>query len=77
MRTRNIIFASIGAAGFLIASVLVALSARSHQLSGQQIPNGKGGFMDFRSGYHLAVVLFLISMVWLMSARRYSRSRSS
>jgi hypothetical protein len=77
MRTAKVVFASVGGMGFLVASVVLAVSARSHQLSGQQMPNGKGGFMDFRSGYYLAIVLFLMSIVWLMFARRYWRSRSS
>jgi hypothetical protein len=70
------IFASVGAAGLLIASVLLALSARRHQISGQAMPNGKGGFMDFPDGYYLAVVLFLMSFAWFIFARRHWRAHS-
>ena len=76
MRTAKIIFSSLGAAGFFVASTLVALSARQYQVSGQRMPNGKGGYMEFRDGYYLAVVLFLMSVAWFLFARRSWRSRS-
>jgi hypothetical protein len=67
--------AGFGAIVFLVASVVVAFVARRYQLSGQPMPNGKGGFMTFGDGYWIALVLFLFSVVWFITARRFWRSR--
>jgi hypothetical protein len=75
MRIAKIIFASVGATAFLVASPLLALSARRYHISGQPMPNGKGGFMEFQDGYCLAVLLFVMSIGWFIAARRFWRSR--
>ena len=65
----------VGAIIFLIAGIVVAAVARRYQLSGEPMPNGKGGFMTFRDGYWIASVLFALSVGWFVSARRFLRSR--
>jgi hypothetical protein len=65
------IVAALGGIAFLVASVMFAWSAREYQLTGQPMPNGKGGFMTFRDGYNIALIFFGFSAVWLLSARRF------
>jgi hypothetical protein len=60
---------------FLIVSVGVAWRARHYQISGQPMPNGKGGFMTFGDGYLIAVVFFLFSVACVMQARRCFKAR--
>jgi hypothetical protein len=66
-------FTAFGSFAFLVASLMVASSARDYQLSGRLMPNGKGGFMSFRDGYLIALALLGCSIVWFMCARRYWR----
>jgi hypothetical protein len=54
-----------GGAGFLVAGILVALSARKYQLSDAPMPNGKGGFMSIRDGYYLSLVLVAMAGLWM------------
>jgi hypothetical protein len=63
-----------GSVVFLVASVVVACRARHYQITGQPMPNGKGGFMTFGDGYLIALVLLLLSLVWSIAAWRYWRS---
>ncbi len=68
--------AGLGFAGgtcFLVAGILLALSARKHQLSGALMPNGKGGFMSFRDGYYLSVVLITMAAGWMYCGFRSAR----
>ncbi len=51
---------------FFVASVVISVQARQHQLNDQPMPNGKGGFMSFGDGYLIAVVLFLFSAIWFV-----------
>jgi hypothetical protein len=67
----------IGSIALLIASISVALAARHYQISGQPMPNGKGGAMTFTGGYLVAVVLFLISAAWFLGARRLLLTRKT
>jgi hypothetical protein len=64
-----------GSIAFFTGSVIEALQARHYQLSGQPMPNGKEGFMTYRDGYLLAVVLLLFSVACIMLARRFLRAR--
>jgi hypothetical protein len=64
-----------GAFGFFIESVTTCVHARHYQLTGQPMPNGKGGFMSSGDGYLIALVLFLISAVWLYCAIKSSREK--
>ena len=73
VRVFKSVVAVLGSIAFFIASLAVALSARGYQVSGQPMPNGKGGFMTFREGYLLALILFLFSLVWFIGARRMWR----
>ncbi len=68
---------SVVSFAFLIASVSVALAARHYQISGQPMPNGKGGSMTFSDGYWIAVVLFLISVAWFFVTRRLLFTRKA
>jgi hypothetical protein len=63
-----------GRIGFLIAGVLVALSAHKYQLSGAPMPNGKGGFMSFRDGYYLSFVLVAMAAAWMFFGYRSVRA---
>lgn len=60
---------------FFIGSIRLAWQARQYQISGQPMPNGKGGFMTSGDGYLLAVVLLLFSVACVMLARRLFRTR--
>ena len=64
-----------GSTVFLVVSVVVAWQARHYQISGQPMPNGKGGFMTFGDGYLIAVVFFLFSLACVMQARRCLKAR--
>ena len=64
-----------GSVVFLIVSVVVAWQARHYQISGQPMPNGKGGFMTFGDGYLIAVVFLLFSVACVMQARRSFKAR--
>ena len=64
-----------GSVVFLIVSVVVAWQARHYQISGQPMPNGKGGFMTFGDGYMIAVVFLLFSVACVMQARRFFKAR--
>jgi hypothetical protein len=75
LHSLKVAVAAIGSLVFFVASVLVGWSARAYQVSGQPMPNGKGGFMTFRDGYVIALVLFLFSVAWFIGARRFRRSR--
>jgi hypothetical protein len=56
---------------FLVAGIVVTFQARHYQISGQPMPNGKGGFMTAGDGYLIAVVLFLFSVTWGLATRRF------
>jgi hypothetical protein len=75
LRSLKVAVAAVGSLAFFVASLLVGWSARGYQVSGQPMPNGKGGFMTFRDGYLIALVLFLFSLGWFIGARRFWRSR--
>ena len=64
-----------GSVVFLIVSVVVAWQARHYQITGQPMPNGKGGFMTFGDGYMIAVVFLLFSVACVMQARRFFKAR--
>jgi hypothetical protein len=64
-----------GSIAFFIGSLGLAWQARHYQLSGQPMPNGKGGFMTFGDGYLIAVVLLLFSVACILLARRLIRAR--
>ena len=64
-----------GSVVFLVVSVVVAWQARHYQISGQPMPNGKGGFMTFGDGYLIAVVFLLFSVACVMQARRCLKAR--
>ena len=64
-----------GSVVFLIVSVVVAWQARHYQITGQPMPNGKGGFMTFGDGYLIAVVFLLFSVAGVMQARRCFKGR--
>ena len=62
--------------GFLIlffVGIHFASSARRYQLANEPMPNGKGGFMTFRDGYYIALVVLLMSLVWFAVACRFWR----
>jgi hypothetical protein len=63
-----------GGTGFLIAGVLVALSARKYQLSGAPMPNWKGGSMSFRDGYYLSFVLVATAAAWIYFGYRSAKA---
>lgn len=74
-RPLKVAVAAFGSFAFFVGSLLVAWSARHYQISGQPMPNGKGGLMTFRDGYLIALVLLLFSVAWFMMVRRLWRSR--
>jgi hypothetical protein len=69
------IVAFCGGIVFIAASVVMALRTRHYQVSGQPMPNGKGGFMPIWQGYLMAVVFLSLSPVWFMGCRRFLRSK--
>jgi hypothetical protein len=70
----KITFAVVGGVAFLVAGLTVAWHARHYQVTGELMPNGKGGFMTFRDGYYLAASLLAMSLGWFIVARRFRRS---
>ena len=60
-----------------MGSLTVAWHVRHCQVTGLPMPNGKGGFMNFRDGYYLAVALLVMSLFWFISAYRFLRSVSA
>jgi len=68
--------AGCGAVVFLAASIVVTGQARHYQITGQLMPNGKGGLMTPGDGYLIALVLFLFSVAWFFTAWRFWRSTS-
>jgi hypothetical protein len=75
LRPLKFAVAAFGSLAWFVASIVIAWSARSYQVSGQPMPNGKGGLMTFRDGYLIALVLFLLSIAWSLGVRRIWRSR--
>jgi hypothetical protein len=63
-----------GSGAFLGGSLSLAWKARQYQISGQPMPNGKGGFMTCGDGYLLALALLLGAVVWALQARKFSRA---
>jgi hypothetical protein len=68
--------AMCGSVVFLIVTVVVAWQATRYSISGQPMPNGKGGFMTPDDGYLLALIFLLFSVVWFIAARKFWRSDS-
>ena len=64
-----------GSVAFFIGSLRFAWQARHYQISGQPMPNGKGGFMTYGDGYLIAIVLLLFSVACIITARRLFRAR--
>jgi hypothetical protein len=76
----KLIFSTAGAAGFLAAAVIIAIAARSHQLSGTMMSNGKGGAMSPSDGYLLSATLFVMGLgyaFWVWKLLRPSKSQKS
>ena len=65
--------ARAGGLGLLVAGLWLAWFVRNHQVSGQPMPNGKGGFMSYGYGYLMDLILFLMSIAWWLSACRLRR----
>jgi len=67
---------AFGAAiAFFVGSLRFAWQTRHYQISGQQMPNGEGGFIPYWGGYSVAAFLFLLSVACVMLARRLLRAR--
>jgi hypothetical protein len=64
-----------GAIVFLMAGIIVALQTRHYQITGEPMPNGKGGHMEYAAGYYLALTLFCMAIGWFLFACRYWRKR--
>jgi hypothetical protein len=64
-----------GSIACLVGSLRFAWLARQYQISGQPMPNGKGGFMTFGDGYLIAAVVLLFSVACISLARRFIRAR--
>lgn len=69
----KVAFAGCGCVGLFVASIVVAFQARHYQISGQPMPNGKGGVMTPGDGYMIAAVFLLMSVAGLLTARRFLR----
>jgi uncharacterized BrkB/YihY/UPF0761 family membrane protein len=67
------VFASFGCLVFFSVSIAIAWSAHHYQTINEPMPNGKGGHMSFRDGYHIALICFLISIVFFITAYKSSR----
>lgn len=65
----RIAVAYVGAAFFLVASAVVTWYARHAQVTGDAMPNGRGGFMSFTDGYKGAALLFFFSLIYGWRAR--------
>jgi hypothetical protein len=74
MKALKIICGCLGCIGFFASGVVVALQARHYQVLAQPMPNGKGGFMTFRDGYSIAIILVLMSIPWFLMVRRFWHS---
>ena len=73
----KLIFSTAGAAGFLAAAIIIAIAARSHQLNGTMMSNGKGGTMSPSDGYLLSATLFVMGLgyaFWLWKLLRPNNS---
>ena len=70
-RSLKAVIAAAASLAFFIAGLLLAWSARDYQISGQPMPNGKGGLMPFWDGYLIALVLLLFSLAWGIVAWRF------
>ena len=66
----KVAIAVCGVVVFFIASIFVGSQARHSQISGEPMPNGKGGFMSSGDGYLIALVLLLFSLAWFLFARK-------
>jgi len=75
LRTLKVVAGVCGSVVFLVVSVVIACRARHYQVSGQPMPNGKGGFMTFGDGYLIALVFLLFAIAWFVAARRFWRSK--
>jgi hypothetical protein len=62
---------------FLAACIVVGFESRRYQVSGQPMPNGKGGFMTYSDGYEIAAALFLISLAGFVGSCRLWRPKRS
>ncbi len=70
-------FGIVGGTGFMIVGALFAITARKYQLSGEPMPNGKGGFMSFRDGYYVSFVLVAMAAAWIYFGYRALRKAVS
>jgi len=70
------IVAYVGAAFFIAASAVVAWYARHAQVTGEPMPNGRGGFVPYTDGYKIAAMLFILSLAYGWRARVLSRRRA-
>lgn len=71
----RIAIASIGAVFFLIASAVVTWYARRAQVSGDMMPNGRGGTMSVGDGYKAAGLLFVFSLIYGFRARMLTQRK--
>jgi hypothetical protein len=74
--TGRTIVAYVGAAFFIAASAVVTWYARRAQVTGEPMPNGRGGFVPFSDGYKIAAMLFVLSLAYGWRARALSRRRA-
>lgn len=59
-----------------LAGVFLVYQSRCHQLSKQPMPNYKGGFMTCGDGYYLALIMGLMSLIWIIyGVRSFSKNR--
>jgi hypothetical protein len=72
----RIAIAYIGAAFFLVASAVVTWYARHAQVTGDAMPNGRGGYMPVADGYKAAALLFLFSIIYGLRARILTSRKS-
>jgi hypothetical protein len=72
----RIAIAYIGAVFFLVASAVVTWYARHAQVSGEMMPNGRGGTMSVGDGYKAAGLLFLFSLIYGFRARMLTQRRA-
>jgi hypothetical protein len=73
----RIAIAYIGAAFFLVASAVVVKYARHAQVSGEPMPNGRGGVMSFADGYKVAGLLFVFSLIYGFRARMLTNRKAA
>jgi hypothetical protein len=67
--------AYIGAAFFLVASAVVTWYARHSQVSGEPMPNGRGGTMSYVDGYKAGALLLLFALIYGFRARMLTNRR--